>query len=76
MVLPAGLGFKDWNKNSMDLGFEICGRYVMNDFIDGLTTEISTSNDIYYTSSIKLIYRLSSLSLGLQLIFRLFSATG
>jgi hypothetical protein len=64
VVLPAGLGFKVGIRNNMDLGFEICGRYVMNDFIDGLTTEMSTSNDIYYTSSIKLIYRLSDLSLG------------
>jgi hypothetical protein len=63
MVLPAGLGVKIGIQNSMDLGFEFCGRYVMNDFIDGITTEISTSNDIYYISSIKLIYRLSSLGL-------------
>jgi hypothetical protein len=64
MVLPAGLGGKVGINNRMDLGFEICGRYVMNDFIDGLTTDLSTSNDIYYISSLKLIYRLSSLGLG------------
>jgi hypothetical protein len=58
IVLPAGLGVKLGIRNYTDLGLEVGGRYALNDYIDGLTTGISTSNDIYYITSVNMVFRL------------------
>ncbi len=61
VVLPAGAGVKLGISPSMDLGFEIGGRYALNDYLDGFTSPTATSNDIYYMTTIQLAYRLTSL---------------
>jgi hypothetical protein len=61
MIFPAGFGIKAGINNRTDIGLEIGGRYAFNDFLDGFTNEISSSNDIYYLTSFQMIYRLSSL---------------
>jgi hypothetical protein len=58
VVFPAGLGIKFGISNYTDIGLEIGGRYVMNDYIDGLTTDISASNDVYYLTSVNMVFRL------------------
>jgi hypothetical protein len=58
VVIPAGLGVKIGIRNFLDIGFEIGGRYALNDFLDGFTSPTSTANDIYYISSIMLVYRI------------------
>jgi hypothetical protein len=57
-VFPAGLGIKFGIRNYTDIGLEIGGRYMMNDYLDGLTTDISTSNDVYYLTSVNMAFRL------------------
>jgi hypothetical protein len=57
-VIPAGIGVKIGIRNFIDLGIEIGGRYAFNDFLDGFTSPTSTANDIYYISSLVLVYRI------------------
>lgn len=61
MVLPAGIGAKLGISNHMDIGFEIGGRYSLNDYLDGFTSPTATSNDIYYLTTVQIIYRLTGL---------------
>ncbi len=63
MVIPAGMGLKIGLSNNTDLGIEFGGRYAFNDFLDGFTNDISTSNDVYYLTSVQMVFRLPSLSL-------------
>ena len=58
LVLPAGIGLKVGINNTTDIGIDIGGRYALNDYIDGFTSPTSTSNDIYYLTTIQLVYRL------------------
>ncbi len=61
VVLPAGVGVKVGIRNFVDLGFEIGGRYAMSDYLDGFTSSTSTANDIYYVTSVMLIYRFTNI---------------
>lgn len=65
MVIPAGLGAKIGISNTTDIGFEIGRRYGMNDYLDGFTSDSSTANDIYYITSVQLVFRVPELSLRL-----------
>lgn len=58
MVLPAGAGGKLGISRSVDLGLEIGGRYVMSDYLDGFTSPSAQANDIYYITTVSLVYRL------------------
>ena len=61
MVLPAGAGVKIGIQNTVDIGFEIGGRYALNDYLDGFTSRFSSANDIYYITTVNLVYRLESI---------------
>jgi hypothetical protein len=63
MVIPAGIGVKVGIRNFIDLGLEIGGRYAFNDYLDGFTSPTSTANDIYYISSVMLVYRIRNAEL-------------
>ncbi len=64
MVLPVGAGAKLGISNRIDIGFEIGGRYALNDYLDGFTSPFASSNDIYYLTTVQIIYRLPGLGLG------------
>jgi hypothetical protein len=38
-------------------GVELGGRFIMTDYLDGYTSDASTSRDLYYSGNINLIYR-------------------
>ena len=61
MIFPAGLGLKLGINNKTDIGVEIGGRYALNDYLDGFSSDSSTSNDIYYLTSVQMVYRLQEL---------------
>jgi hypothetical protein len=61
MVIPGGVGAKLGIRRFVDLGIEVGGRYAFNDYLDGFTSPTAKSNDIYYITTISLIYRLESL---------------
>lgn len=58
IVIPAGAGFKIGISKWFDIGVEAGVRYSLNDFLDGFTSEISSSNDYYYLTNINLTYKL------------------
>jgi hypothetical protein len=60
MVVPGGIGAKLGIRRFVDLGFEVGGRYAFNDYLDGFTSPTAKSNDIYYITTISLVYRLES----------------
>jgi len=64
MVLPAGVGVKLGLSNRIDIGFEIGGRYALNDYLDGFTSPFASSNDIYYLTTVQLIFRLPGIGPG------------
>jgi len=48
LVFPVGIGAKYPLSSSTYIGLELGGRFTTSDYIDGFTTESSTSKDIYY----------------------------
>ena len=57
LALLAGAGIKVGISNTLDIGFELGGRYALTDYIDGYTSEFSTANDIYYLTTVSLVHR-------------------
>ena len=48
IVFPVGLGIKYPLTSTTSIGLELGGRFTTSDYIDGFTSESSTSKDIYY----------------------------
>lgn len=48
LVFPVGIGAKYPLSSTTYIGLELGGRFTTSDYIDGFTTESSTSKDIYY----------------------------
>lgn len=48
LVFPVGFGAKYPLSSTTYIGLELGGRFTTSDYIDGFTTESSTSKDIYY----------------------------
>ncbi len=69
LTAPVGLGAKLAFSPKVTYGLEIGARYVFSDRLDGLTTEYSKFNDLYYIINFKVIYRLYK-GRGLKQIFR------
>ena len=61
MIFPAGIGTSFLLTPGLDLGIEFSGRYTFSDFVDGYHSAYSSSNDIYYTMNISLIYKIKNL---------------
>ncbi len=56
-VIPVGLGLKLGISDTMDLGLETGRRFALNDYLDGYTSDASKYNDVYYLTTIQLVYR-------------------
>ncbi len=63
LSLPLGAGMKLGIANELDIGFEIGGRFTTTDYLDGFTSDFSKHNDVYYITSINLIYRINDIGL-------------
>lgn len=57
LLIPAGVGAKYQVLPQLALGFELGGRFLFTDKFDGLTTQYSEANDVYYIASITAHYR-------------------
>lgn len=64
IVLPLGAGVRFGISGLIDIGFEIGGRYAMNDYLDGFTSKFASANDIYYLATVQVVYRLRSLRIN------------
>lgn len=70
MVVPLGLSLNYIVNNSWELGLEVGGRLSLSDYIDGFSSQYSSSNDVYYFSTLSMIYRIKSDRRGRPILFR------
>ena len=59
LVIPYGLGVKSDINESWAVGLEIGRRYCTSDYLDGITTNWSKANDLYYFTTLHAIYKLN-----------------
>ncbi|MGA1978226.1 MAG: hypothetical protein ABSG89_10280 [Bacteroidales bacterium] len=59
-VIPVGLGATLIYTPNINFGIEIGGRYPFTDYLDGYTSQYSTSNDVYYFLNFTVTYKLKS----------------
>jgi hypothetical protein len=57
-VIPVGIGLNLLFKPDYNLGLEFGGRYSFSDYLDGFTSQQSSSNDVYYFFNITFTYKL------------------
>ena len=70
LAIPASIGIKYILDSKWALGFELGGRFTTTDFLDGFKSFYSKANDIYYFSSVSLIYRIKTDRRGRPLLFQ------
>jgi hypothetical protein len=64
LVIPMGLGLKYGLNSKWSIGFELGGRLTTTDYLDGYTSTISESNDVYYFAVINLVYKMKTSRTG------------
>lgn len=57
-VIPVGVGTSLIYSPDFNFGVEISGRYTFSDYIDGYTSQYSSSNDVYYFLNFTFTYKL------------------
>ncbi len=72
MVFPVGLGVKLIYSNKYAFGFEFGGRYILSDYVDGLSTQYSHHNDVYYFGVFNMVYRIKTSRRGYPMIFNMY----
>jgi len=60
VVIPAGIGASLVFSPSFSFGAEFGGRYSFSDYIDGYSSQFSTSNDVYYFFNLTVTYKLKT----------------
>jgi hypothetical protein len=68
-IIPAGVGVNMIYSANFNFGLEIEGRYSFSDNIDGYTSLLSKSNDIYYSLNFIVTYKLRTNDKGFP-VFR------
>jgi len=58
LAIPYGLGIKSDIDGNWAVGFEIGRRYCTSDYLDGITTDWSKANDLYYFTTLHAIYKI------------------
>jgi opacity protein-like surface antigen len=58
IVVPVGIGIKYAVMPKISLGAELLARYTMTDYLDGVTTNFSEFNDIYYSLNLTVNYKI------------------
>lgn len=69
VAFPAGIGAKYSINSELSIGIEAGGRYVLSDYLDGVTTQFSNANDVYYFGLVNLVYKLRTNRNGVPVIF-------
>jgi hypothetical protein len=70
LAIPLGLGLKYVIDSRWSAGFEIGGRYTFTDYLDGFGSRFSKNNDIYYFTSLSVMYKLKTNRRGYPVIFQ------
>jgi hypothetical protein len=63
-VIPVGLGVNLLFKPDYNLGLELGGRYAFSDYLDGYTSQFSSSNDVYYFLNVTFTYKIRTNAKG------------
>jgi hypothetical protein len=64
-VIPVGAGVNLLFKPEYNLGLELGGRYSFSDYLDGYTSQYSSSNDVYYFLNVTFTYKIKTNANGL-----------
>jgi hypothetical protein len=64
-VIPVGVGATVILKPHYNLGLELGGRYAFSDYLDGFTSQHSSSNDVYYFLNVTFTYKIRTNDVGL-----------
>jgi hypothetical protein len=64
-VIPAGVGTTLIYSPELNFGVELSGRYSFSDYLDGYTSQYSSSNDVYYFFNFTITYKLKTGKKGL-----------
>ncbi len=64
-VIPVGVGTSLVYSPNMNFGLEIGGRYAFSDYLDGYTSQYSSTNDVYYYLNFVVTYKIKTGSKGL-----------
>lgn len=59
-ILPVGFGTTLIYSPDINFGLELGGRYAFSDYIDGYTSQYSSSNDVYYFFNFTFTYKLKT----------------
>lgn len=68
-IIPIGVGAKLIYSAEIDFGVEVGGRYSFSDYIDGYTSQFSSSNDVYYFLDFTVTYKMRTNRKGWPIIF-------
>lgn len=68
-VIPIGVGANLIYSADLDFGIEIGGRYSFSDYLDGYTSQFSSSNDVYYFLGFTVTYKMRTNRNGWPVIF-------
>lgn len=60
VVIPIGIGTEFVYTPDLNFGLEIGGRFPFSDYLDGLTTQFSSSNDVYYFFNVTISYKMKT----------------
>jgi hypothetical protein len=60
LIIPFGVGIKYPLNTQIHVGFELGGRWSATDYVDGLTTQYSEANDIYYFTLLNVILKIDT----------------
>ena len=66
-VIPVGVGINLLFKPEYNLGLEIGGRYSFSDYLEGYTSQYSSSNDVYYFLNVTFTYKIRTNAKGVPL---------
>jgi hypothetical protein len=64
-VIPVGVGATLLFKPQYNFGIELGGRYAFSDYLDGFTSQHSSSNDVYYFLNVTFTYKIRTNDNGL-----------
>ncbi|MGM0496374.1 MAG: DUF6089 family protein [Bacteroidota bacterium] len=63
-IIPFGVGVKYPLNSKLHVGFELGARWSATDYIDGLTTQYSEYNDVYYFTLLNVILKIDTSKRG------------
>ena len=68
-VIPIGMGVKYVISSEVSLNLELGRRFAFSDLVDGITTDFSKANDVYYFGTLSVVYKLTTSRRGIPIIF-------